>query len=369
MTEAESAAPASPASPASPEGVREFVVPAELESARLDKAIAHELPDLSRARVKRAIELGAVRVNGRRMPKGGTVVAGDKIRIDVAQVADTPAVASADAPLKVVFETAQIVIVDKPAGQATAPIRPAETGTLVNAILGRYPELVPEGDAFIGHSPRDPGIIHRLDTETSGAVVVARTAPAFEALKAALKGGKLDKRYLLLCAEQGLADEGTIEFPLANHPKDQRRVYACIHPRDVMRYEPRPASTRYKVKERAGTWALVEVSVGKALRHQIRAHFAAIGHPLAGDELYGGPVIRALGRHALHAARVAYSGGEGVEAFDATVPLPKDMAALLEAGAAGSTVEARDDAGDDADGDVGAAAGTDGAAGGDTREE
>ena len=183
-----------------------------------------------------------------------------------------------------------------------------------------------------------PGIIHRLDTETSGAVVVARTAAAFETLKAALRGGRLDKRYLLLCAGQGLADEGSIEFPLTNHPKDQRRVYACIHPRDVMRYEPRPAGTRYRVLQRAGTWALVEASVGKALRHQIRAHFAAIGHPLAGDELYGGPVIRALGRHALHAARVAYEGGDGVDAFDASVPLPKDMAALLEAAAAGEDV-------------------------------
>jgi 23S rRNA pseudouridine1911/1915/1917 synthase len=171
--------------------------------------------------------------------------------------------------------------------------------------------------------------------------VVARTAAAFEALKAALRGGRLDKRYLLLCSGQGLAEEGSIEFPLANHPKDQRRVYACIHPRDVMRYEPRPAGTRFRVLQRAGTWALVEASVGKALRHQIRAHFAAIGHPLAGDELYGGPVIRALGRHALHAARVAYPGGDGVDAFDASVPLPKDMASLLEAAAAGDvTVDA-----------------------------
>lgn len=327
-------APETPSSAGASE-LREVVVPESLDGARLDKALAQLVPELSRARVKRAIELGAVRVNGRRIPKGGTVAQGDSLRIDVGQVADAPAVASPDAALKVVFETNEVVVVDKPAGQPTAPLRPGETGTLVNALLGRYPELVPvDGGATIGHSARDPGILHRLDTETSGAVVVARTASAFATLKAALRDGHLDKRYLLVCAAEGLPEEGAIEFPLTNHPKDQRRVYACVHPRDVVRYEPRTASTRYRVLRRAGNWALVEARVGKALRHQIRAHFAAIGHPLAGDELYGGPTIRALGRHALHAAQISYPGGGGVPAFDVSVPLPKDMATLLEVAAA-----------------------------------
>jgi 23S rRNA pseudouridine1911/1915/1917 synthase len=312
--------------------VRELVVPESLDGARLDKAVAQLLPDVSRARVKRAIELGAVRVNGRRLAKGGTVSKGDALRVDVAQVADAPALATPDAPLKVVLENAQVVVVDKPANQPTAPLRPGETGTLVNAILGHYPELVPrDTESFIGHSAREPGIIHRLDTETSGAVVVARTSEVFEVLKAALKEGRLDKRYLLVCAAEGLPEEGTIEFPLASHPKDQRRVHACVHPRDVERYEPRSAVTHYRVLQRSGMWALVEARVGKALRHQIRAHFAALGHPLAGDELYGGPVIRALGRHALHAAQVTFPGGPGVEAFHVSLPLPKDMATLLEA--------------------------------------
>jgi 23S rRNA pseudouridine1911/1915/1917 synthase len=310
--------------------VRELLVPASLDGARLDKAVVELLPELSRARVKRAIELGAVRVNGRRTAKGGTVASGDQIRIDVAQVADAAAIATPGAPLRVVFENAQVVVVDKPAGQPTVPLRSGEVGTLVNAVLGRYEELIPSDDGYIGHSPRDPGIIHRLDTETSGVVVVARTAAAFEALKLALKEERLDKSYVLLCADQGLPDEGTIEFPLANHPKDQRRVYACVHPRDVMRYEPRSAVTRYRVIGRSGTWAVVEARVSKALRHQIRAHFAAIGHPLAGDELYGGPVIRALGRHALHASRVVYAGGGGVDAFDVQIPMPKDMSVLIE---------------------------------------
>ena len=316
------------------ENVRELVVPTSLAGVRLDKALAQLLPELSRARIKRAIELGAVRVNGRRLAKGGTVGDGDALRIDVAQVADAPAVATPGAPLRIVFERDDLAIADKPAGQPTAPLRPGETGTLVNAVLGRYPELVPAGpEEFIGHAAREPGIIHRLDTETSGVVVIARTAAAFATLKTALKDGRLDKRYLLVCSEQGLPDEGSIEFPLANHPKDQRRVYACVHPRDVVRYEPRAAITRYRVVQRAGAWALVEASVEKALRHQIRAHFAAMGHPLAGDELYGGVVIRALGRHALHASQVSFAGGDGVMAFDAAAPLPKDMTTLLEAGA------------------------------------
>jgi 23S rRNA pseudouridine1911/1915/1917 synthase len=312
---------------------RELVVPAALQGARLDKAIAELLPELSRARVKRAVDLGAVRVNGRRLAKGATVHEGDLLRVDVAQVADVPAVPSPGAPLRVLLETPTIAVVDKPAGQPTAPLRPGEVGTLVNAVLGRYPELVPADNAsFIGHSAREPGIIHRLDTETSGAVVVARTAASFEVLKVALREGRLQKSYLLVCAEQGLPDAGTIEFPLANHPKDQRRVYACVHPRDVMRYEPRLAATRYRVLRRTGAWALVEAHVDKALRHQLRAHFAAVGHPLAGDELYGGHVIRALGRHALHASRVTFAGEGPVEAFDVSVPLPKDIAALLDSG-------------------------------------
>jgi 23S rRNA pseudouridine1911/1915/1917 synthase len=140
--------------------------------------------------------------------------------------------------------------------------------------------------------------------------------------------------YTLICAEDGLPDSGTIAFPIANHPKDQRRVYACIHPRDVMRYSPRPASTDYRVIERQGKWARVEVSVNRAIRHQIRVHFAAIDHPLAGDLLYGGEAVAGLSRHALHASRVAFvPEGEPNEAgdlaFDVTSPLPEELERLM----------------------------------------
>jgi 23S rRNA pseudouridine1911/1915/1917 synthase len=309
---------------------RDFVVPADLAGARLDKA-AVALGHLSRARVKRAIESGAVVLNGRARPKGAVVAAGDVIRIHVGQVPDPeiPAVPSPGAPLVVRYESAGVLVVDKPAGQPSAPLRPGETDTLANALVGYYPEL-----ASIGYSPREPGLVHRLDTDTSGLVVVARTAQAFEALKAALKEDRLVKTYLLVCAGEGLADQGTIAYPIANHPKDQRRVLPCVHPRDVMRYAPRPAETKYHVLARnpedGSPWALVEAEVSRALRHQIRAHFAAIEHPLAGDVLYGGAEVRALGRHALHAARVSFDGGgDPALAFDVHSPLPPAMAALV----------------------------------------
>jgi 23S rRNA pseudouridine1911/1915/1917 synthase len=306
-----------------------LTVPDDLDGARLDKAIAQLLPGLSRSRVKRAIEAKAVRVNGRALPKGAVVAKGDVISLDAAFAADdkdAPAVPTPDAPLVVRFESSTVIVADKPAGQPTAPLRGGEVGTLANALVGRFPEL-----AGIGHSPREPGLVHRLDTDTSGVVLVARSAAAFETLKKALHEGRLEKRYLLVCTSEGLPDEGTIEFPIANHPKDKRRVYPCIHPRDVMRYEPRPALTRYSVKKRGDHWAIVEVDVSRALRHQIRAHFAAIEHPLAGDELYGGAPVHVLGRHALHASRVAFAGDAVVEAFDVTSPLPAEMAALVEA--------------------------------------
>jgi 23S rRNA pseudouridine1911/1915/1917 synthase len=299
----------------------DHIVPQSLEGARLDKAVAELVPGASRAQVKRAIDAGAIRVNGRRAPKGALVKAGDTLQVDDTAIrkADAPCIPAADAPLVVRFESPEVLVVDKPAGQPSAPLRSDETGTLANALVGRYPEL-----AGIGYSPREPGLLHRLDTDTSGLVIVARTEAAFTRLKGALKAEEIDKEYLLVCTGDDLPDDGTIAFPIANHPKDQRRVYPCVHPRDVMRYEPRPASTGYHVEKRSGPWALVRVKVRRALRHQIRAHFAAINHPLAGDTLYGGPEVRALGRHALHAARVALAGE-----FDVSSPLPKEIEALL----------------------------------------
>ncbi|MFO0665987.1 MAG: pseudouridine synthase [Polyangiaceae bacterium] len=307
--------------------MKDVVIPPELDGARVDKVVVQLVSGSSRASVKRAIEDGRIWVNGRPRAKGAVVAAGEVLSYDESDLlsSDTPATPDPDAFLKVVLETKQLIVLDKPAGQPCAPIKVGEKGTLANALVAKYPEL-----AGVGYNAREPGLVHRLDTDTSGLVLAARTANAFEALRDALQSEKLVKSYLLVCESANIPDEGDIQFPLANHPKDQKRVLACIHPRDVMRNAPRPALTRFTVEQRGPRFALVRAHAAKALRHQIRAHFSAFGAPLAGDALYGGPAIEGLTRHALHAATLSLtSKAEPEFTFSATSELPEELARLL----------------------------------------
>jgi 23S rRNA pseudouridine1911/1915/1917 synthase len=299
--------------------------------ARLDKLLVQKVPGLGRAGAKRLFAEGRIRVmtgaKSRRAAKGDVATAGEVVEIELDERAGgSAAVPEPGAPLEVVLETPAVVVVEKPAGQPTAPLAPGERGTLANALLGRYPEM--EG---VGFSPREPGLCHRLDTGTSGLVLAARTREAFEAITRGLREGRIDKRYLVVCAAADLPESGTIDIPLAPHPKDRRRVLACVHPRDVARLAPRPASTAYEKLREHGPWALVEARAPKAARHQIRAHFAAIDHPLAGDLLYGGAAVPGLeGRQALHAHRIVWKGDAVIPAFTVDSPLPEALAKLVE---------------------------------------
>lgn len=307
---------------------KQWVIEQEDEGQRLDKLLAKK-SGLSRAEVKRLFEEKRVRFGRNNASKGDVARAGGTLVVTLQEGPEaaipeaTPAV-----PLRVLLEREDVVVVDKPAGQPTAPLRVGETGTLANALVGRYPEM-----SGFGANPKEPGLIHRLDNDTSGVLVAARTKRAFDGLVTALRGGKLHKLYLAVChdLDGALPDQGTIEIPLAPHPKDRRRVMACLHPRDVERLSPRPATTHYEVKQRRGDLVLVELRAPRALRHQIRAHLAAVRCPIVGDALYGAPPHESLGRHALHASSVVWGGSAAVPAFSALAPLPPELAALLSA--------------------------------------
>jgi 23S rRNA pseudouridine1911/1915/1917 synthase len=298
---------------------------------RIDKVVARKAT-LGRARVGELFAAGAIYIvnaEGRRRKakKGDRAELGTTVVLDVAEEAlERAAVADPDVELRVVLERGDVVVVEKPAGMASAPIQSGERGAVANALLARFPEM-----ASIGFSPREPGLCHRLDTDTSGLLLAARTPAAFEAVVSGMKYGTLDNRYLLVCelADGAVLDDvGTIDLPLAGHPTDARRVVACREPVQAERLRARSAVTTYRVLRRQGRRALVEASASKAFRHQIRAHFSAIGAPLVGDALYGTPTD--LGRHALHASRLAWPGDGVVPAFDVESPLPDELAKLLD---------------------------------------
>jgi len=295
---------------------------------------AGERAVLGRAALQELFSNGSVWVTGadgrhRRASKGESAVEGERIVVcpdPEHWPAGEPirALPDPEAVLRVVLETEALVVVDKPARQPCAPLEPRERGTVANALLARYPEM-----AKVGFSPREPGLCHRLDNDTSGLLLAARSAAAFATLTAELKAGRLHKRYLLVCKALGLPERGVIDAPLAPHPRDARRVLCCVDSRDRARLDPRPALTRFRVLRRAGDLALVEARVPHAGRHQIRALFAAIGHPIHGDRLYGSKTGLELGRHALHASLLAFRGAEGIAPFRVRSPLPVELRALL----------------------------------------
>ena len=158
----------------------------------------------------------------------------------------------------------------------------------------------------MGYRNREPGILHRLDTDTSGVMLAARDQETFDALRRQLQAGQIEKRYLARC--QGIVPAPiVIDTPIANDPRDRRKVRACIDPREIKRLRAQAARTELLVSTPAEHGSLVEVRADNARRHQIRVHLASIGHPLLGDTLYGGLTLENLDRHLLHAASITFT--------------------------------------------------------------
>lgn len=293
-----------------------LTVEAASAGARLDLFIGQKL-SLSRTRLKALFEAEAVRVDGRKAKKGQPVAAGQTIEVTVDE-RPADAVADGTVTLTVLHEDDALVFVDKPAGVPSQPLKPGETGTVANALLARYPEM-----AGVGGDVREAGLCHRLDVETSGVLLAARTREAWEALRAAFsRDDDVEKQYLALVSGP-IGDQGEIDVPLA-HSGDHVRAALTGD-------QGRPAHSAFRVLARSGSFSLVEVRIFTGVLHQVRAHLAAIGAPIAGDALYGGEPVPGLTRFFLHAATLTVPHPKTGQRLTVKSPLPAALEALLAA--------------------------------------
>lgn len=287
----------------------EIPVPEDASGVRLDRFLAEPLG--SRARAQALIDSGRVRVDGRPRPKRHLVQAGERIAVSEGEPA-LPEPEAVPADLAIAYEDEHLLLVEKPAGVVVHPARGHRTGTLVQALAGR---------AAGGDEPWRAGIVHRLDRDTSGLLVVAKSDDVHRALKALLASRRLRREYLALVDGHPSARTGTIDAPIGRHRRD--RVLMSIDSDD-----PREARTHFTVERLLPAAALLRVSLETGRTHQIRVHMAAIGHPVSGDPLYGEAGRYGLSRQFLHAERLAFSHPVTGEPVDVHSRLPDD---LLEA--------------------------------------
>src|SRR5579864_5466811 len=286
---------------------------------RLDLFVAQGIPELSRTRIQELVREGHIRVDGRIAKVSHRVAAGESIEIEVLP-RPAPEALPEDLPLDLLYMDDDFVIVNKPAGMVVHAGAGHSSGTLVNALLHRLGNLPAAGGAL------RPGIVHRLDRETSGAMVVARNDQAHEHLSERFRSRNVRKIYLALVHGKMARDSGTITLPISRDPRRRTRMTARAA-------KGRQARTDWRVIARLDRCTLVEAALHTGRTHQIRAHFAAIGHPVVGDTLYGAPRgLRAgtrnlplLGRNFLHAARIGFSHPSSGAWVEVHAPLPRDL--------------------------------------------
>lgn len=297
---------------------------------RIDLIIGSHTPGYSRAHIQRLIESGRALVNEKEVKKQYRVKAGDAIAV-AWEEPETPNIApDASVPFRVVFENDQYAVVEKPAGVVTHPSPTHKKGTLINGLLARWPEI-----AGVGEDPLRPGIVHRLDKETSGLLVVAKTQPMFAWLKKQFQDRTVEKTYVALVAGSVKKEEGEIDIPIARGKGRRSIKQIAVSPVKMgvleKAYKSRKAATGFKILRSYGDFTLVEAVPKTGRMHQIRVHFAHIGHPLAGDKKYASKkVLRALpmDRHFLHAQGLSFPLPDGTKASFSS-SLPEDLSAVL----------------------------------------
>lgn len=288
---------------------------------RLDRYLSQELPDFSRSRLQQLIEQGNVQLNGKICTsKKAIMQIGDRISLSIPEAKPLDLQPEA-IPLDILYEDDSLIIVNKPAGLVVHPAAGHEHGTLVHALLAHCQNL-----AGIGGVQR-PGIVHRLDKDTTGAIVIAKTDLAHQHLQAQLKAKTARREYLGVVYSAPTADTGIIDQPIGRHPVDRKKM--AVVP---VEKGGRLAVTHWQVRERLGNYTLMHFQLETGRTHQIRVHSAYIGHPIVGDPVYssGRNLGVNLAGQALHAWRLQLRHPLNNELLEVTAPLPKAFTTLLD---------------------------------------
>ena len=285
--------------------------------ARLDVFLADKLPGLSRAQVRRVIDGGGVRVGSYARKAGYKLKAGDRVHAEYEIPEPEGKLVPQHLPLKIVYMDADIIVLDKQANLVVHPGPGHPSGTLVNALIHHFPEI-----ALIGSEER-PGIVHRLDQDTSGVMVVARSARAFTSLQDQFRRRVVWKTYLALAWGRMSETGGRLNWPLGRHPKDGARM-------SVRTRSPKKAETFFQVQRAFKDTTLLEVKPVTGRTHQIRVHLAAAGHPVVGDPVYGRKrEPREFPRIFLHAHTLSFLHPATGERLTFASPLPPDLEAVV----------------------------------------
>jgi 23S rRNA pseudouridine1911/1915/1917 synthase len=299
---------------------RTHTVSTKQANVRLDRVVAEWLPELSRRELRELFEAGSVRSAGNVLAKGQPASAGQLIEITL----EPPVAAeAAPRPIVIVQETADWVVVNKPAGLPSAPKHRPDADSAASQLQALYPAM-----AGIGYGPHDAGLLSRLDTGTSGLLLAAKTKAAFETFRANSRQA-LHKVYAGLVAKDASVPQGHIDLPLGPHQSNRRKV--AWGPQVGGR--ALPARTRILETRPLADCTLVLLEVNTAYRHQLRAHLAYAGCPLLGDVLYGGAPQAGLSRHALHSQRLRWTGAPrgsaaAIPAFEVSLGLAEDLASV-----------------------------------------
>jgi len=294
--------------------MRQIKITVKPREIRIDKFLALKIKNLTRSQVKKLIKESNILVNNSRVDPDYEIQKGDTVKVELPLPKNPLEIKPQEIPLNVVFEDKNLLVLDKEKGMVVHPSVGHPTGTLVNALLARYQKLPDFGKSL------RPGIVHRLDKETSGLILVAKDQDSLEELKKQFKNHTVIKKYTALVVGRLEPEIGTIEKPIARHP--------VVRNKFIVDQSGREAKTDYKVIEHIGDkFTLLEVSPKTGRTHQIRVHFSNLGHPILGDKLYGG---KPAGRMFLHATYLEFTHPKTGKATIFSSPLPSKLVSILD---------------------------------------